>query len=90
MASFGSLEYFLGNIKRPSDLDGSELNPIIGLSLANKGQARLALNKNVPSPPIGTITSAQRVCFVVSVTLRLKEKTNIIQVLLLSLSHSYV
>lgn len=68
-ASFVSYEYCLGNSKRPSDRTGSELKPTIGLSLASNGHARLAVNKNVPSPPIGTTISAQFVCFVDNVTL---------------------
>lgn len=68
-ASFGSYEYCLGNSKRPSERSGSELKPTIGLSFANNGHARLAVSKNVPSPPIGTTISAHVVCLVDSVNL---------------------
>lgn len=68
-ASLGLREIDLGNIRRPSDRKGSELKPIIGFCFANNGLALLAVRRNVPSPPIGTTTSAQLVCFVESVIL---------------------
>lgn len=74
-ASFGSLEYSFGSINRPSERSGSELKPITGFTLSNNGHARLAVNKNVPSPPIGTKISAHFVCFVDNVTLKGKKNS---------------
>lgn len=55
-ASLTLYEYFFGTHKWPSDLLGSELNPITGFVLC---LILLAANKKVPSPPVGTIKSAQ-------------------------------
>lgn len=57
-ASLGSFEYFLDSINLPSERSGSELKPTIGFSLQNNGHTRLAVSKNVPSPPIGIKMSA--------------------------------
>lgn len=59
-ASGGLREKRFGSMSLPSDRVGSELNPITGVR-ATSGKNGLdldAVNKNVPSPPIGIKTSA--------------------------------
>lgn len=59
-ASRGSWENCLGRRRRPSEHNGSELNPTTGMWFRSgiSGLALPAVIRNVPSPPMGTRMSA--------------------------------
>lgn len=71
IASEISVEYRFGRHRCPSERCGSELKPTTGLQLS---WILLAASKNVPSPPVGNITSAHSILSSVYVYLYVRLK----------------